>query len=527
MNTRTRQLNLALIAALLAAIFSFAAAGSARADDDIPPPPEPPADPPDRRFGAVETYHTPELADEANVGWTRIIFYWSELKKDGPGEWNWFHAPIYRIDREITGGREVVGVIKHTPAFATDGMAGAGVPRGLYLPVDDPENLWAVFVRELVEAYRGRVDRWVIWNEPDIDLETFGADWQGTTADYVQLVRVAYLAAHEVNPDVKIHLGGLTYWHNPGYLSEFLALVSEDPAAAENGYYFDVVSTHIYFKPESTLDIVGSLRETLAEYGLEDKPIWINETNAPPYDDPAQPWDDPGFPVTQEMQASYLVQEFSLALAAGVERIAVYKWIDEPEPQPGFEPYGLLRYDRSPRPAYDAFCMMTTHFADTDGALHIPRDDFQQVILSRRDQTTRVFWARSAAGPVIDVPALSGSALLVDQTGAETTIYPHGGVYTLDLPGASCDPELGCFMGGEPRVLVEAAQADLADWPALAASVQSVLPADGSFTVNTTRTQSLFGAQPGRSIRPLVVLSISLGLLIVSLGACRFLCPRD
>ena len=451
---------------LLALLVILLPPAAAHAQGEPPPTPDP-------RFGAVETYHTPELAGEAGVGWTRIIFYWSELKKDGPEEWNEFHAPLARIDREIAGGREVVGLLKHTPAFATDGIEGAGVPRGLYLPVDDPGNLWAGFVREVVSAYEGRINRWIIWNEPDIPIDVFGAAWQGSVADYYQLVKVAYLAAHEVDPDVQIHLGGLTYWHNPGYLREFLTAASADPTAAENGYYFDVVSLHVYFKPETTLDIVGATRATLAEFGLE-KPIWINETNAPPYDDPAQPWEEPVFRVTQEMQASFLVQEFALALALDVERIAVYKWVDEPEPLPGFEPYGLVRYDRSLRPAYDAFRTIVRLYSGTVDAVHVERPELQQVMLFRGGSVTRVLWARTPTGVAVRVPALADSALLVDATGGETRLMPRGGEYRLTLAGAPCTPDSECLMGGPPLLLVEEASPAPESWPEMAAQVEGL-----------------------------------------------------
>lgn len=503
--------------AALIALGLLCAAPPARAQNT---PPEEPT--PDPRFGAVETYHTPELATEAGVGWTRIIFYWSELKKDGSAEWNWFHAPLDRIDREIADGREVVGLIKHTPAFATDGIPGAGVPRGLYLPVDDPRNEWAVFVREVVSAYEGRIHRWIIWNEPDIPLDTFGAQWAGTPADYYQLVKVAYLVAHEVDPAVIIHLGGLTYWHNPGYLREFLTAASADPTAAANGYYFDVVSLHIYFRPETTLDIVAGVRATLAEFGLEDKAIWINETNAPPYDDPAQPWQAPVFRVTQQMQASFLLQEFALALATGVERIEVYKWVDEPAVQPGFEPYGLLRHDRSERPAFAAFRAITQHYSGTTAALHIPRAELQQVILARGAQTTRVLWARTPAGIMVEVPALAESALRVDQTGAEVVIYPRGGRYALVLPGAPCDAQSDCLMGGAPLLLVEQAAADLAAWPQMAAVITGTAAAGAPQPAATSPQESSMTVGQGNLPDARAVLIAALAVLAGGGAALAF-----
>jgi hypothetical protein len=450
-----RRLRPVLVVLALAWLAYSAVPGQAQGDDSPPAP--------DSRFGVIEAYHEPEMADQLGVGWERIIFYWSELEKRGPGDWNWFHAPVDRLDRELEGGREIVGLLAHTPAWATRGIPGAGLPYGLYHPLDDPTNYWARFVRRAVRAYKDQVHRWVIWNEPDIALDDYGAQWQGTTEDYYQLVKTAYIVAHEVDPSVKIHLGGLTYWHNPNYLREFLTVASRDPTAVENGYYFDVVSVHVYFKPETTLDIIGSLQATLDEFGLGDKAIWINETNAPPYDDPAQRWDAPVFEVTQEMQASFLLQEFALALSMGVERIAVYKWIDEPPLGPGFEPYGLLRTDRTPRPAFEAFRLILAHYSGVEDALRFTRPEMHTVILERDAHTTRVLWARTPYDVLAVVPALADAALLIDQTGAQRVVRPKGGLYLLALDGAPCRPDEECLMGGPPLLLVEEAPVDLSD----------------------------------------------------------------
>ena len=49
--------------------------------------------PPDVRFGAVEAFRDPVAAADADVGWDRILFYWSELQPSGPDDWNGYHVP--------------------------------------------------------------------------------------------------------------------------------------------------------------------------------------------------------------------------------------------------------------------------------------------------------------------------------------------------------------------------------------------------------------------------------------------------
>ncbi len=420
------------------------------------PPAAAQGSPPDVRFGAVEAFCDPVAAAEAGVGWDRILFYWSELQPSGPDDWNGYHVPDDWLALATQQGREVIGLTKHTPAWATEGPVGCGVPIGLDLPVDDPGNLWANFIRRLVGTYVGRIDRWVVWNEPDINLETYGNEWCGSMESYYRLLKVAYVAAHEVNPDVQIHLAGLTFWHDWNYLRRFLSYAVQDPTGAEHGHYFDVATVHIYFRTESVPNVINEARAALQAHGLH-KPIWVNETNASPDSDPEWPLVRPRWRVSLEEQASFLLQSFALGLSAGAERIAVYKLKDVGLP-PGGEPFGLIRPDGSRRPAYGAYRLITQYYAGTQTARQERHALHEVVVLNRGDRTTRVLWARRKGDVSVAIPALAPEARLVDQSGAEQHLAAHDGQYTLTLPGARCaDEYTGCIIGGPTYLLIEQA----------------------------------------------------------------------
>lgn len=455
--------------------------------------------PPDPRFGAVEAFRDPVAAAEAGVGWERILFYWSELQPNNADEWNGYHVPGDWLALAASGGREVVGLLKYTPAWATDGPPGCGVPRGLDLPVDDPGNLWATFVRRVVGIYAGRIDRWIIWNEPDIAPETYGAEWCGSVAEYYQLLKVANLAAHQANPDVVIHLAALTYWHDNTYLRRFLAVATQDPTGPEHGYYFDIVSLHIYFRPETVPTIFRETRAALAAYGLQ-KTIWLNETNAPPNSDPSWYMPQANYEISLEEQAGYLLQAFALALSQGAERIAVYKWLDNDLP-PHFEPFGLIRPDFSRRPAFDAYRLITTHYAGTVSAREDRQSLYTIVTLDRGGVTTRVLWARTEAETTVSVPALSSQAQLVDQTGMEQFIEPVGGQYTLTLPGARCADKRGCIIGGTTYLLIEDTGA--APPPAPVETATPEPPTPPAETLEATPTEVLTTTIPADTPTPL------------------------
>ena len=410
--------------------------------------------PPDVRFGAIEAFRDPVAASEAGVGWDRILFYWSELQPTGPDDWNGYHVPDDWLQRSIQDGREVVGLLKHTPAWATDGMPGCGEPRGLDLPVDDPGNLWATFVRRVVSIYGDRVHRWVIWNEPDIKPETYGNEWCGSMESYYRLLKVAYLAAREIDPTAQIHLAGLTFWHDRDYLGRFLEYAMQDPTAAEHGYYFEVVTLHIYFQTETVPYIINETRATLNSYGLQ-KPVWVNETNASPDSDPDWPLVRPRWRVNLDEQAGFLLQSYALALSAGAERVGVYKLKDVGLASGG-EPFGLIRPDGSRRPAFDAYKLITSHYAGTQAAREDRYSLYDVVTLERDAATTRVIWARTGADASVSLPALASAARLIDQSGNEQSIAAEGGSYNLTLPGARCaDEYLGCIIGGPTYLLVE------------------------------------------------------------------------
>lgn len=398
------------------------------------------------------------------MGWERILFDWSQLQPNSAQDWNEAHLQERDVwlARDEAAGREVVGLLINTPAWATDGLPDCGVPRGLDLPVDDPGNVWAAVVRRVVGRYAGRIQRWIIWNEPDIPPHAFGAEWCGSVEQYYQLLKVAYLAARQADPGVVIHLAGLTFYHDKTYLERLLTVATQDPSGPEYGYYFDVITLHIYFQTESIPATVGETHATLSAHGLT-KPIWINETNAPSNADPPY-WSLPGanFDITLEEQAGFLLQAFALALSQGVERIAVYRWVDN-ELREGEEPFGIIRRDQSRRPAFDAYRLITTHYAGTISAREERRPLYTVVTLERGDRTTRVVWARTEKEAAISLPAIAAQAQLIDQTGVEQTIAPVDGKYTLNLSGARCPPvsldadipHPPCIIGGKTYLLVE------------------------------------------------------------------------
>ena len=409
----------------------------------------------DPRFGVVESYESASDATTLGVSWTRVRFQWAEVQAGGPDTWTPTVSEA-QIDTEISNGRLVVGLLIGVPDWARD---DGRLPAGLWLPPDDPGNSWANFVREAVERYNGRINHWIIWNEPDIaDPTALGHTWDGSVEDFVQLQRVAYLVAKEGNANAVIHLPAFTHFWDPTYFDRFLATLTADPAAAQHEHYFNVATAHLYFQANSIYDIIQTFQATMGGYGLS-KPIWLVETNAPPIDDPTWPVPDWTLSVTQNEQAAFVPQALASALAAGAERMALYKLKDTPEDRAANpEPFGLVRQDGRRRPAYSTYRFAIRYLAGVTAASRERWDGVGQIRLDQDEQRTTVLFARLPQPQQAQVVAASETAVLVDMWGQRQTITAENGTYTIELPGALCTQTIGdhCMIGGTTYYLVQA-----------------------------------------------------------------------
>jgi hypothetical protein len=413
-------------------------------------------------FGVVEGMWLPDETCDLGVGWERIIFDWAQHQPDGPDDWNTLNVDDRWLKAASECDREVVALLKHTPAWATDGTPGIGVPRGLALPWDDPANTWGQFVYRTASYYASRgVQRFIIWNEPDIQPGTYGYEFEGSLEDYYLLLRVASQAARHANPAAKIHLAGTTYWHdvNEGrvpYTQRLIERILQDPEAAADGYYFDVVSLHIYFRSSTVYDLIRLNREWLDQHGLADKAIWVNETNAAPTDDPGWPVVRPVYPLDLAAQADFLWQAAALAMRAGAERVAAYKLLDQGLPEGG-ESFGLLRpgsYEK--RPAFHAWRAIGAALRDVQPRAHYFGEAATVLVFEARDGAQLTLaWATGRAPVAITLVNADDKAYTIDRLGHTMIIRPDQGTLAAALAPARCTSGDGCFIGGPVWAVVQ------------------------------------------------------------------------
>lgn len=429
--------------------------------------------PPDRRFGVVEAFTSPFAASYAGVGWERVNFDWPSLQPTGPHMWNRAAVPGTLLAREIAAGREIVGIIGGRPHWAMDAH---GLPLGLYLPPNDPRNLWGAFVAELARRYRGRVKDWIVWNEPDVwDPHNGGYTWPGTVEDFARLLKVAYVQIKSVDPSLVVHLAATTYWwdrayNRPLYLDRLFDVLARDPNARKNNWYFDVASAHIYNVPDDVETIINIDRDLMRKHGF-DKPIWLVETNAMPTRDGPWAMVAPRWMATAGEQASYVVQASALALAADAARVEFYKMADPAHLSPQAYPVGLVRPDGTARPVIAALRATTHALAGWVRAsdLGTTASGVRVVAVTRRGgAATLVLWNTRATPVTVTVgltaPAGATQEWLdghIDVVTDEDTRLPLPATLSgtqatlrLTLPASTCAQDGLCRIGGAPMMVL-------------------------------------------------------------------------
>lgn len=443
--------------------------------------------------GGSERPYMP-LAYDAGSRWDRFDFVWPRLE---PSEGNWSNEALQAYDTLVDdldgAGFNMVGILLWTPDWAATGgtaalaapktyerppgwyapvpgaveslgavsvaSAASSPPRGLYEAWNDwttgdgdPINTWGRFVYKVVERYGDRVKHWEMWNEPE-----WTYFWTGSSSDYARLLKVGYRATKAACSDCEVLFGGLHYWANQDYYKWVLNVLEDDPEAAASNYFFDVMSVHLYSRSSNTYEVVNEIRSDMRRR-VSDHPVWLTETGVPVWDDRCVD-PDPNrydYAARQEEAAAYAIQSYANAWASGVERYFFFRTHDADM----VEYFGLVRNDRSVRPAYAAYQVATTYLVRPTMVTNWTYGDgTRRVTLwgTPRGKVS-VLWNTTPSGHVFDYPATLPSARVIDRRGGEEMVEARDGVYRVSLPGATAnlqsDPE-DYLIGGEPYLVVE------------------------------------------------------------------------
>lgn len=191
-------------------------------------------------------------AEQMGARWIRGDFNWNIFEKK-PGEWNFSQADqIVKIAREHR--LSILPILDFQPKWR--------------YPAWKHPDAWADFVRRIVTRYRNDLRYWEVWNEED--GTTFWPENPGPTT-YVPFLKRTWEEIKKIDPALQVVYGGTS-----GIPMDFI----EGTFKLGAGNYFDVMSVHPYWfrgVPEGLVPRLQALKKLMAQYGLQNKPIWFTE----------------------------------------------------------------------------------------------------------------------------------------------------------------------------------------------------------------------------------------------------------
>lgn len=455
----------------------------------------------DARFGVAEGFQAPGVMADLHAGWERVVLPWDQIQPNGPRDFSHLGMTLSsdRLQAELGRGVHVAGVLQFTPEWAQANPAAGqrSAPSNLDLPFDDPQNYWGQFVYETVRHYAGRIDEWIVWNEPDFRPGDPGGGaytWAGTDEQFARLMAVGYLAAKKANPGATISFPSTSYWadetsspRRTPFYERLLRILTTDPRAAEHNFYHDAVGLNLYRSADDVYRVHALLVSIQQRFGIQ-RPVWLTEMNAIPTDDGRGACADRQVPesmkVTLDQQAAFAVQAFALAAAADYQHAEFYRMLDSDSCQ--VPPLGLVRADGSLRPVADAVRVAVNYFSHFTSAQFVPlvrpheawpawpstptsyltNWQVYQVALDRPGkQRVTVLWNGDANSVQVRITKNGQSARVVDRRGLERAAREENGAWVVDLAPAAArlhaddsngDPDGYHAIGGDPVFLVEA-----------------------------------------------------------------------
>ena len=252
--------------------------------------------------GRTRTQREFAYMDYLGVRWILHTFRWSDIEPE-QGEWD-FLVYDALVDRNKEAGIKIIGLLAYDNWWIHEGFNG---PRYI-----SPQRLpdFLNYVRKTVEHFRGRVDAWCIWNEPNAN------SWRGTDEEFIELSRQTADAVREVDSEV-ILLGGAFNRNISGIPEKFIRDLFESGAMDKT----DGIAFHPYeLNPYRTALLYEKFRNVVDEYGFGNK-IWVTEVGYPTgglY--PTR--------VQEERFPEYVIKTWVLLAAGGAQKILWYQLFD-------------------------------------------------------------------------------------------------------------------------------------------------------------------------------------------------------
>jgi hypothetical protein len=444
-----------------------------------------------------------DKAIAAGAAWDRWPIPWPIVEPNADGHFRWVHEdlnfflsatrdkPHWFDPTSTEPALNILVVFTGIPdgyVLTQDGQIQGivGLETPIFLKDDpgriNPQNRWGHFVYQATTTFGNVVDAWEIGNEGEFSLPPDA---------YVRAMQIACQVINATDPTAQVLLGAPEHLvaletaqgekTDYGVLLETLGTAIQKDSSLRT--CIDGLALHIYERPDHTSYIVDRIADRTA--ALDWRPaIWITETGIqhPDRDEPDR--DSPNqcretsFPcVSDEEQAAYLIQQYTLANQAFASKqrdgmVFYHRLKDEfdrdSRPEVNDGPWGLVDFDNMPLPAYHAIHLVSTVLGD---ARYLHEDNKADttyrhlVFADPAGQHIHVLWTTTAQEVIATFP-VCGQAACYQQNGTlcSSTLWSNtGGIARITLPGAttrqtgqSNDPFYPApIVGGKTFIVVE------------------------------------------------------------------------
>ena len=274
------------------------------------------------------------------------------------------------------------------------------------------------------------VKHYEIWNEPNHGVLFWTP--QPNANDYTMLLHTAYDSIKAIDTSVTV-IGCATSpaIGNPAPYIEGLDFI-RDVFAAGGGNYMDAVSFHLYqvaYRPEYEF---SSYVSSVKSY-VGDMPIYFSEFGYPTHD---------GWPnITLERQARYVSRMYLTCISDPQLKAVVHYDLkndgtvaEEPEHN-----FGLLEFNRSPKPAYSA---LKTLIMNTEAKRPLQYTAENEIFTSKMNDSLYITWTYS--GDKINKLNIDANYIRIEGMMGDTLLYHITANDTIEL-NVNEDP-VYCFV---------------------------------------------------------------------------------
>jgi hypothetical protein len=265
------------------------------------------------------------LVKDAGFRWVKQLFSWQDIEGAGKGKYDWTRTDRIVDQVEKYDLRLIVRLSQDPdkPFWAGDAPDNAGH--------------FADFVAAVASRYKGRIEAYQVWNEPNLAREW--GNKRPDPAGYARMLKMAYSAIKGIDPAALVVTAGMAPTGTDSNLAmpdmKFYDLMYQAMGGDSDGY-FDMLGAHaagFAAPPETSPDETAAkedpyggerffafrhleeVRGIMERYGDQDKRVvvlefgWTTDDRA---DSPYR-WHGAGAGIDEALKGKYLVRAFEWA----------------------------------------------------------------------------------------------------------------------------------------------------------------------------------------------------------------------